>query len=106
MLSAPDVRNRVQDIVEGLFLNIPSGLGSRRKDVRLTYSELKAVLKKGAHWAASNGFGNAADIEDVHASQFGFQRFGFNGAFHVQTPSLVKAASAARQERFCMKAST
>ena len=65
MLSAPDVRNRVQDIVEGLFRNIPSGLGSRRKDVRLTYSELKAVLKKGAHWAASNGFGNAADIEHI-----------------------------------------
>lgn len=65
MLSVQDVRNRVQDIVEGLFRNIPSGLGSRRKDVRLTYSELKAVLKKGARWAVSNGFGTSSDIEHI-----------------------------------------
>jgi tRNA-splicing ligase RtcB len=64
-LSAPQIRNRLQEIVEGLFRNIPSGLGSRRKDVRLTLSELKAVLKKGAHWAVSNGFGNASDIEYI-----------------------------------------
>jgi tRNA-splicing ligase RtcB len=64
-LSAHDIRNRLQEIVEGLFRNIPSGLGSRRKDVRLTLSELKAVLKKGADWAVSNGFGNASDIEYI-----------------------------------------
>lgn len=63
MLSAQDIRDRLQDIVEGLFRNIPSGLGSRRKDVRLTYSELKGVLKKGAHWAVSKGFGTSSDIE-------------------------------------------
>ncbi len=65
MLSANDIRDRIHDIVEGLFRNIPSGLGSRRKDIRLTYSELRAVLKKGAHWAASNGFGNASDIKHI-----------------------------------------
>lgn len=64
-LSVENVRNRLPDIVEGLFRNIPSGLGSRRKDIRLTYSELKAVLKKGAHWAVSNGFGNSSDIEHI-----------------------------------------
>ena len=63
MLSAQDIRDRLQDIVEGLFRNIPSGLGSRRKDVRLTYSELKGVLKKGAQWAVSKGFGTSSDIE-------------------------------------------
>lgn len=51
--------------MEGLFRNIPSGLGSRRKDIRLTYSELKAVLKKGARWAVSNGFGTSLDIEHI-----------------------------------------
>ena len=69
-LSAPQIRNRLQEIVEGLFRNIPSGLGSRRKDVRLTLSELKAVLKKGAHWAVSNGFGNASDIEYIEERGF------------------------------------
>jgi len=69
-LSAPQIRNRLPEIVEGLFRNIPSGLGSRRKDVRLTLSELKAVLKKGAHWAVSNGFGNASDIEYIEERGF------------------------------------
>lgn len=64
-MSAEDIRGRLKDIVEGLFRNIPSGLGSRRKDIRLTYSELKAVLKKGARWAVSNGFGTSSDIEHI-----------------------------------------
>lgn len=64
-MSAEDIRGRLKDIVEGLFRNIPSGLGSRRKDIRLTYSELKAVLKKGARWAVSNGFGTSLDIEHI-----------------------------------------
>lgn len=64
-MSADDIRGRLKDIVEGLFRNIPSGLGSRRKDIRLTYSELKAVLKKGARWAVSNGFGTSSDIEHI-----------------------------------------
>lgn len=64
-MSADDIRGRLKDIVEGLFRNIPSGLGSRRKDIRLTYSELKAVLKKGARWAVSNGFGTSLDIEHI-----------------------------------------
>jgi tRNA-splicing ligase RtcB len=33
-------------------------------------SELKAVLKKGAHWAVSNGFGNASDIEYIEERGF------------------------------------
>lgn len=65
MLSASDIRDRIQDVVEGLFRNIPSGLGSRRKDIRLTRGELKAVLQKGARWAVSNGFGDASDIEHI-----------------------------------------
>ena len=64
-MSAEDIRGRLKDIVEGLFRNIPSGLGSRRKDIRLTYSELKAVLKKGARCAVSNGFGTSLDIEHI-----------------------------------------
>jgi tRNA-splicing ligase RtcB (3'-phosphate/5'-hydroxy nucleic acid ligase) len=65
VLSVEDVRDRLPDIIEGLFRAIPSGLGSRRKDIRLTYSELKAVLKKGAHWAVANGFGTSSDIEHI-----------------------------------------
>lgn len=65
VLSVHDIRSRIPDIVEGFFRTIPSGLGSRRKDIKLTYSELRAVLKKGARWAVSNGFGNESDVGHI-----------------------------------------
>lgn len=65
MLSAKDVRDRLPDIVDGLFRNIPSGLGSRRKDLKLSHGELKAVLQKGARWATAHGFGTSSDLENI-----------------------------------------
>jgi tRNA-splicing ligase RtcB len=65
VLSAKDVRDRLPDIVDGLFRNIPSGLGSRRKDLRLSHGELKAVLQKGARWATAHGFGTSSDLENI-----------------------------------------
>lgn len=65
VLSAKDVRHRLPDIVEGLFRNIPSGLGSRRKDLKLSHGELRGVLEKGARWAITNGFGTQSDIEHI-----------------------------------------
>ncbi len=65
VLSAKDVRHRLPDIVEGLFRNIPSGLGSRRKDLKLSHGELRGVLEKGARWAITNGFGTQSDIDHI-----------------------------------------
>jgi len=65
VLSAKDVRDRLPDIVDGLFRNIPSGLGSRRKDLKLSHGELKAVLQKGARWATAHGFGTSSDLENI-----------------------------------------
>ncbi|MBP7527855.1 MAG: RtcB family protein [Syntrophorhabdaceae bacterium] len=65
MLSAKDVRERLPDIVDGLFRNVPSGLGSRRKDFKLSHGELKAVLQKGARWAVAHGFGTNSDLEHI-----------------------------------------
>ena len=53
------------DIVDGLFRNVPSGLGSRRKDLKLSHGELKAVLQKGAQWAITHGFGTSSDLEHI-----------------------------------------
>ncbi len=64
-MSAKDVRDRLPDIVDGLFRNIPSGLGSRRKDLKLSHGELKAVLQKGARWATAHGFGTSSDLENI-----------------------------------------
>ncbi|MGB8990450.1 MAG: RtcB family protein [Desulfobaccales bacterium] len=57
----------VEDLVNVLFTNIPSGVGSRRKDFKLTGSTLKKVLKDGARWAVQEGFGEASDLEHIEA---------------------------------------
>lgn len=62
MLSAGDIRNKIKDIIDRLYLNIPSGVGSHRKDLKLSRSELQKVLVKGAEWAVENGYGSEEDL--------------------------------------------
>lgn len=62
MLSVNDIRGAVADIVDELFRNIPSGVGSHRRDLKLSRGELEAVLKKGAPWAVDRGYGTARDL--------------------------------------------
>ncbi|MEM0467231.1 MAG: RtcB family protein [Candidatus Thermoplasmatota archaeon] len=52
----------IRSLVDTLFVNIPSGLGSTAK-VRLTHKELEDVLRFGAQWAVDQGFGWHEDIE-------------------------------------------
>lgn len=62
MLSVDKVRKRIKEIIDSLYVNIPSGLGSHRKDLKLSRDELKRVLKKGAGWAVENGYGSPEDL--------------------------------------------
>lgn len=62
VLSAGDIRDRIKDIIDRLYLNIPSGVGSHRKDLKLSRSELQKVLVKGAEWAVENGYGSEEDL--------------------------------------------
>jgi tRNA-splicing ligase RtcB len=57
----------MEDLVNTLFNNIPSGVGSRRKDFKLTGSAFKKVLKDGARWAVKEGFGEASDLAHIEA---------------------------------------
>jgi tRNA-splicing ligase RtcB len=57
----------MEDLVNTLFNNIPSGLGSRRQDFKLTGSTFKKVLKNGARWAVKDGFGEASDLAHIEA---------------------------------------
>src|SRR5881628_2404217 len=57
----------MKDLVTDLFRNVPSGVGSHRKDLRLDVKELRRVLAVGAPWAVSRGFGGAADLEVIEA---------------------------------------
>ena len=62
MLSVDETRSRIKEIIDNLYTNIPSGLGSRRKDLKLSKDELKRVLKKGAGWAVEKGYGSQEDL--------------------------------------------
>ncbi len=60
-----EIRERIKEIIDRLYINIPSGVGSHRKDLKLGRDELKKVLKKGARWAVENGFGTQEDLEYI-----------------------------------------
>jgi len=64
-LSRQDISAHIRELVEGLFRNIPSGVGSRRKDLKLSREQQSKVLKKGARWAIENGYGVAEDLEHI-----------------------------------------
>jgi len=66
-LSRPEITGRVEALVDTLFSNIPSGVGSRRRDLKLTYPTLKEVLRLGAAWAVKQGFGEPDDLAHIEA---------------------------------------
>ena len=66
-LSRPDIAGRIQELVDVLFGNIPSGVGSRRRDLKLKTATLHEVLRQGAAWAVKNGFGDADDLQHIEA---------------------------------------
>ena len=66
-LSREQVAPRMKTLVDTLFTNIPSGVGSRRQDFKLTGAAFKKVLKDGARWAVKEGFGEAGDLAHIEA---------------------------------------
>jgi tRNA-splicing ligase RtcB len=64
-LERKEVRGHIRKLVETLFRNIPSGVGSKRKDLRLSKAELKKVLVRGVGWAVEQGFGLEEDPEYI-----------------------------------------
>ncbi|MBW1974489.1 MAG: RtcB family protein [Deltaproteobacteria bacterium] len=65
-ISREDVSDEdVKNLVDALFRNVPSGVGSSRKDFSLTQKELRQVLAEGARWAVRKGFGTEADLECI-----------------------------------------
>jgi tRNA-splicing ligase RtcB len=64
-LERNEVTGHIRKLVESLFRNIPSGVGSKRKDLRLSQKELQKVLTQGAGWAVSQDFGYKEDLEFI-----------------------------------------
>lgn len=64
-LQVTDIDTRtIQRLVDEMFINVPSGLGSKAK-VHLNRKQLDDVLTFGAKWAIENGYGWKEDTEYI-----------------------------------------
>ena len=61
-LTEEEVRPRIGELVDTLYRNVPSGVGSQGK-LKLKEREMENVLLKGARWAVERGYGEARDLE-------------------------------------------
>jgi tRNA-splicing ligase RtcB len=64
-LSRTEIQEKIKDLVNALFVNIPSGVGSHRKDLKLNREEERKVLHRGARWALERGYGTEQDLEHI-----------------------------------------
>ena len=53
---------RMKDLVDRLFNEVPSGVGSKGR-IRLGPDDEKKILLRGARWAVEQGFGTATDLD-------------------------------------------
>ncbi len=67
-LEKAEVLPEIRNLADALYHNVPSGVGSHRKDLRLSVSEEKRVLRQGAGWAVANGFGTLNDLDHIEES--------------------------------------
>jgi tRNA-splicing ligase RtcB len=61
-LTVEQVRPKLKELLESIFINVPSGVGETGK-LKLSFSELDEVLNNGASWAAEKGYGTEKDLE-------------------------------------------
>lgn len=61
-LRQEDIEDHLDELVNALFKNIPSGVGSKGK-VKLSREDIDNVLDYGAEWAVENGYGWDEDLE-------------------------------------------
>ncbi|MFX0139604.1 MAG: RtcB family protein, partial [Candidatus Hodarchaeota archaeon] len=59
---------QLNELINSLFRNVPSGLGSKGK-IRLTIKELDNAAENGMEWAVENGYGWPEDLN--HAEEGG-----------------------------------
>jgi len=62
-LSEQDIRPKLVQLVNTIFDNVPCGLGSRRKDFKVSEHDLDRVVTNGVQWAIDRGLGWAEDAE-------------------------------------------
>ncbi|OUJ19121.1 RNA 3'-P ligase RtcB family protein [Methanonatronarchaeum thermophilum] len=67
-LTLEDVQGGVEELINRLFSNIPSGVGSESK-LKLSHDELDYLLENGLDWALENGYAKQDDV--IHCEEEG-----------------------------------
>jgi tRNA-splicing ligase RtcB len=62
-LSEQDIRPKLGELANMIFDNVPCGLGSRRKDFKVTAHDLDNLVVEGVQWVIDQGLGWAEDAE-------------------------------------------
>jgi tRNA-splicing ligase RtcB len=61
-LSEAEVRSKIGQLINALFANVPSGLGSEGK-IKMSKKNMNELMVKGARWAVEHGFGSEEDLD-------------------------------------------
>ncbi|BCB96945.1 RNA-splicing ligase RtcB [Dissulfurispira thermophila] len=57
---------KLKELIEALYNEIPSGVGSKGK-IRLSPDDEEKLLLKGARWAVEKGLGDVSDLEKIES---------------------------------------
>lgn len=68
-LSEQDIRPKLAELANTIFDNVPCGLGSRRKDLKVTAHDLDRLVVEGVQWVIDQGLGWSKDAE--HCEEHG-----------------------------------
>jgi tRNA-splicing ligase RtcB len=63
-LTETQIRPKLPQLLDSIFNNVPSGLGSKGK-LKLTRAQLEDVIQRGAEWAVENGYGREQDLKHI-----------------------------------------
>jgi len=66
-LNEAEVRPKIDQLVNRLFANVPSGLGSEGK-IKVSRKEMNELMAGGARWAVKRGFGSEEDLDATEES--------------------------------------
>jgi tRNA-splicing ligase RtcB len=85
-LTVKDLEDSKAELADALFRSVPAGVGSTSA-IQLGSKEMDAMLRGGARWAVSQGYGTTSDLERIEEG----------GAVEDATPENVSDRAKARQ---------
>jgi tRNA-splicing ligase RtcB (3'-phosphate/5'-hydroxy nucleic acid ligase) len=85
-LSEKDIRPKLVQLTNTIFDNVPSGLGSKRNDLKVSMSDLAKLVSEGVPWAIEKGLGWPEDAE--HCEE--------NGCMKNANPDMVSSNAKSR----------